>query len=384
TFTTADWATPQPVTVAAAHDVDTTDDEATLEVTANLATPHTVEVSVNDDDPLAPVISSEPVTTATEDAPYQYDVEATGTPTPTYSLTTSPGGMTIDANTGIIAWTPTSTGSFPVTVLASNGVAPNDEQSFAIEVSVDLPPNCTLTRPTPGEIVQGTGAEFYGDGTDDVGTVSAEFSIDAVLDYTDINSAGHYHFGGSHVLWDTTQYSDGLHTVRMTVYDTSGQSCFVEVDVTIANSALPDAGTQDAGTQPEAGTSEDAGTDPDGVDASFPMDAAAFDAALGLDAEIPDVDALDASVASDATAPDPSDTDATMTNPPIVDPLDAASGGVGGSSNSTTDAALPAADSSVEQSGCGCSTPGTPTRSRDLGLCVALLALALRVRRRSS
>ena len=59
----------------------------------------------------APTITSTPVTSATEDAAYSYDVNATDPDvgdTLTYSLTTAPTGMTINATTGLISWTPTN------------------------------------------------------------------------------------------------------------------------------------------------------------------------------------------------------------------------------------------------------------------------------------
>ena len=66
---------------------------------------------------------------------YTYDVNATGDPVPTYTLTISQTGMTLDSLTGLISWTPTAsqTGSFPVQVQAINteGV---DTQDFTIQV----------------------------------------------------------------------------------------------------------------------------------------------------------------------------------------------------------------------------------------------------------
>jgi hypothetical protein len=82
-----------------------------------------------------PNITSTPVTNAQVDQLYTYDVNATGDPAPTYTLTISQTGMTIDSLTGLISWTPTAsqTGSFPVQVQAVNteGVDPQD---FTIQV----------------------------------------------------------------------------------------------------------------------------------------------------------------------------------------------------------------------------------------------------------
>ncbi|MDH4232603.1 MAG: putative Ig domain-containing protein, partial [Nitrospirota bacterium] len=83
----------------------------------------------------APVIISTPVTAATTGQAYAYDVNATGNPAPTYSLTTSPAGMTINTSTGVISWTPSAAGNFDVTVQAANGISPDATQSFTIAVT---------------------------------------------------------------------------------------------------------------------------------------------------------------------------------------------------------------------------------------------------------
>jgi len=56
-----------------------------------------------------PVITSTPVTTVVEGQPYSYDVEATDPDAGdvlTFSLDIAPAGMTINATTGVIHWTP--------------------------------------------------------------------------------------------------------------------------------------------------------------------------------------------------------------------------------------------------------------------------------------
>ncbi|HXV97671.1 MAG TPA: LamG-like jellyroll fold domain-containing protein [Anaerolineae bacterium] len=82
-----------------------------------------------------PNITSTPVTIAQVDQLYTYDVNATGDPVPTYTLTISQTGMTIDSLTGLISWTPTAsqTGSFPVQVQAIN-TQDVDTQDFTIQV----------------------------------------------------------------------------------------------------------------------------------------------------------------------------------------------------------------------------------------------------------
>ena len=145
TFTTANYATPQTVTVSAAEDADNTNDAATITVSTAGEPSRNVSVTVNDNDPLAPAFTSNPVLTAVQGATYRYDADATGNPSPAFALTTAPPDMNIDSAKGIINWTPTNTGIFAVTIQASNGVMPNATQSFNITVNADAPPVAVLT-----------------------------------------------------------------------------------------------------------------------------------------------------------------------------------------------------------------------------------------------
>jgi hypothetical protein len=88
--------------------------------------------------PAAPVIASTAVTAATVDQPYSYDVDAGGYPAPTYGLVVQPAGMTIDAVTGVISWTPTALGDYAVEVTASNSEG-SDSQPFTVTVYPDNP-----------------------------------------------------------------------------------------------------------------------------------------------------------------------------------------------------------------------------------------------------
>jgi hypothetical protein len=92
-------------------------------------------------DPTAhnPVITSVPVTTATYGVAYSYQVTATdvdGGPL-TFSLPTAPAGMTIDANSGLISWTPTKAqvGNRNVTVRVTDPTTLVANQPFTIAVA---------------------------------------------------------------------------------------------------------------------------------------------------------------------------------------------------------------------------------------------------------
>lgn len=78
---------------------------------------------------------------ATADSPYSYQVQATdpGAGTLTYSLTQAPTGMTIDASTGLITWTPLNSdaGTVNVVVTVTDQFDNQSQQSFQLTVKQD-------------------------------------------------------------------------------------------------------------------------------------------------------------------------------------------------------------------------------------------------------
>jgi hypothetical protein len=104
----------------------------------------------------APAIYSYPVTAAGTGAPYTYQVLTTANPQATYSLTSAPPGMSINATTGLISWTPTVSqlGSFSATVQASNSIGHNS-QTFSIFVRQSpptVPGNLRVTGATTSSV----------------------------------------------------------------------------------------------------------------------------------------------------------------------------------------------------------------------------------------
>ena len=234
-FNSANYDVPQQVQLAAAQDPDTTNEAAVLTISAPGFISRTINVALPDDDATPPEITTAAITSAVINAPYSYDVDATGSPAPTFSLTSHPPEMNVDPISGVIAWTPAGLGSFNVTVRASNASLTPATQSFSIDVLADTPPEAHITQPSDGQFVSGNNAEFYGDGHDDVQTVRGEFYINDVLVYTDIAPGGHYHIGGTHNLWNTTLLANGRHTLRLTVVDTAGQTDSETRTIYVAN-----------------------------------------------------------------------------------------------------------------------------------------------------
>ncbi|MBN1362024.1 MAG: putative Ig domain-containing protein [Sedimentisphaerales bacterium] len=85
---------------------------------------------------------------------FTYDVEASGDPAPTFTLTSAPDGMTIDSASGVITWTPdvSQVGSSSVTVRASNS-AGNANVSFDVTV-LTVTPIPPALDPIPDQTIQ--------------------------------------------------------------------------------------------------------------------------------------------------------------------------------------------------------------------------------------
>ena len=120
---------------------DSTTDSFTYTILDSLGGSSSAMVTITIDgvnDP--PTITSTAVTSATEDAPYSYDVEASDPDlgdTLSFSLDVFPSGMTIDPSSGLISWTPTNAqvGDQDVTARVEDAALAFDTQSFTVSVA---------------------------------------------------------------------------------------------------------------------------------------------------------------------------------------------------------------------------------------------------------
>ena len=85
----------------------------------------------------APAFTSAPPPNGTVNLAYSFTVAASGTPAPTFSAIPNslPPGLGLNGLSGLIAGTPTATGTYAGAVTAANGVLPNANQSFAITIA---------------------------------------------------------------------------------------------------------------------------------------------------------------------------------------------------------------------------------------------------------
>lgn len=95
----------------------------------------------------APVIGALPAATVNAGSTLTYQVTATGSPAPTFSLSSPPSGMVINSTTGLITWTPTlsQAGTKTIYVRATNSVG-SASKSFAVTVTKYVAP--AITAPT--------------------------------------------------------------------------------------------------------------------------------------------------------------------------------------------------------------------------------------------
>jgi parallel beta-helix repeat protein len=189
--------------------------------------------NVND----APTITATPGTSATEDVQYIGTVTATDLDLSygdvlIFSLTTSPTGMTIDAATGTIYWTPAynQIGNNPVVVRVTDAGGLYDTAAFAIAVlNVNDAPTITstpITSATQGVayIYQVTAADLdlpYGD--------ILTFSLSASPAGMAINAAT------GQISWTPAWNQVGLNWVTVTVTDYAMASADQVFAITVAN-----------------------------------------------------------------------------------------------------------------------------------------------------
>jgi hypothetical protein len=118
-----------------------------------------------------------------------------------------------------------------------NDTAGANYRSLLGQFAVDsVPPNITVQQPTNGSAVAGwvTVRPLV---EDDVGVTHVEFYVDGVLQ---ANTS----LWGTSVLvqwgWNTYDYSNGIHTIEIVVYDVVGRFASALVDVTVTNVPYPE------------------------------------------------------------------------------------------------------------------------------------------------
>ncbi len=158
----------------------------------------------------APRITSVAITTARVGQAYSYTVKANGNSI-TFSLVKNPSGMTIDAATGAISWTPAQVGSDDVTVRATNSYG-TDDQSFTITVqAAATAPKITSTPVKTAIALQQYTYQIVASGsptpTFTLANQPAGMAVDA---------------GRGKILWQPLRNQAGDHTIIVTAKNSAG------------------------------------------------------------------------------------------------------------------------------------------------------------------
>ena len=105
----------------------------------------------------APIVTSNPRTTATVGRPYALDLKGFDEDNDllTWSLVTAPRGVSLDALSGRLRWTPTADqlGAQPVVVRVQDTLGASSTQSFTVDVAcVNRAPAVSSTPPTTAAV----------------------------------------------------------------------------------------------------------------------------------------------------------------------------------------------------------------------------------------
>ena len=176
-----------------------------------------------------PTIVSVPPTAAEEGRPYTYDVEATDPDGDLlqYSLTSGPTGMSVNANIGLIEWTPTSAqlGNNPVTVRVQDPFGVSDTQEFTITVAAPSGfPTAVIDSPAEDADLSGQ-VDVIGEASDDnLDRYVLEFAPAGTDDFTEFAEGSTPVVADVLGTLDTTLLENGLFTLRLTVTDMGGKA----------------------------------------------------------------------------------------------------------------------------------------------------------------
>ena len=185
-----------------------------------------VEAEANND----PEITSTPVTTGKVGVIYNYKVEASDKDSDPliYSLPSSPEGMTIDADTGLISWTPSSTqaGSHSITVKVSDGRGGEAVQDFTITVSEAMN-NAPFITSAP--ITRGKEGQLY-----EYGIIASDSDSD-ILTYSLVTSPEGMTIDSAagKITWIPSSTQSGSHAVELTVTDGRGGIAGQKYNITV-------------------------------------------------------------------------------------------------------------------------------------------------------
>ena len=166
-----------------------------------------------------PKITSLPKTDLTLSQAWNYQIEATDPEgdSLSYSLFSGPSGLTVNSSTGLTAWTPTTEGTFPVTLKVLDSKGGKEEQTFSLIVSSKVPnrpPFFTSTPVTGGRILSPYSYQ----------ATASDPENDALTYTLEVGPLGMSVTPQGLVQWSPSASQVGTQTAKLKVADPSGAS----------------------------------------------------------------------------------------------------------------------------------------------------------------
>jgi len=177
----------------------------------------------------APTITTTAVTTATVNAEYRYDVDATDADGDalSYTLTLVPSGMQIDSASGLIRWTPTAAAAVEVEVRAQDSRGAFSLQRYTLQVAGATNRAPTITSTAPTAATPGALYTYRVDATD--------ADNDALTIMLLVNPAGMtLNPASAEISWTPTAAQVGSHAVHVQVNDGRGGTATQSFNIVVS------------------------------------------------------------------------------------------------------------------------------------------------------
>ncbi|MBE9088610.1 DUF4114 domain-containing protein [Microcystis aeruginosa LEGE 11464] len=182
-----------------------------------------------------PQIISSPNTVTLINNTYSYEVRATDfdNDTLTYSLINPPEGMTINANTGLIAYTPTNLGKQTVEIKVSDGFGGTNTQSYQLQVLATLDNNLPSITSTPKIIIGAGGLYQYDVEANDPENTAISYNLTVKPNGMTIDT------NTGLITWQTQNTTNGDFQVTVTATDADGGIAYQNYYIRVTPNQAP-------------------------------------------------------------------------------------------------------------------------------------------------
>ena len=182
-----------------------------------------------------PQIISSPNTVTLINNTYSYEVRATDfdNDTLTYSLINPPEGMTINANTGLIVYTPTNLGKQTVEIKVSDGFGGTNTQSYQLQVLATLDNNLPSITSTPKIIIGAGGLYQYDVEANDPENTAISYNLTVKPNGMTIDT------NTGLITWQTQNTTNGDFQVTVTATDADGGIAYQNYYIRVTPNQAP-------------------------------------------------------------------------------------------------------------------------------------------------